>query len=89
MKKTNEKKMTSDEARAMILQYQKDAALPSLLYVSRKLGEIEGMISMQTNPDKALVGVQKDFKQVYDKLSEEAGIEPLSESEGKGIGGDE
>jgi hypothetical protein len=87
--KLSEKAMTPEEIRTMMVQLQKDATLPSLLCVTRKLGEVEGMISMQEDPSEELVNIQKDFKQVYDKLSVEAGIEPLSESEGKGIGGDE
>jgi len=37
------KEMTPEEVKAMMIQLQKDAALPSLLYVSRKLGEVEGV----------------------------------------------
>jgi len=37
------------EVNAMMIQHQKDASLPSLLYVTRKLGEVEGMISMQAD----------------------------------------
>jgi len=56
IKKTNKKKMTADEAIAIINQLQKDSTLLSLLYVTRKLGEVEGMISMQVDPGEAFVG---------------------------------
>jgi len=83
-----EKEMTQDEVKALMIQHQKDATLPSLLYVTRKLGEVEGLISMHKYPDTALVEVQKDFKCLYDKLVEDAGIELLPEPENEGIGGD-
>jgi hypothetical protein len=83
-----ENKMEPDEHIALMLQHQKDATLPSLLYVTRKLGEVEGLISSQTHPDKALVDVHEDLKLLYDKLIEDAGIEMLSKSKGEGIGGD-
>jgi len=63
----------------MMIQLQKNAALPSLLYVSRKLGEVEGMISVQADPDKALVAIQGDLKRLHDKLFEDAGIELIPE----------
>jgi len=71
-----------------MIQHQKDAILPSLLYVSRKLGEVEGLIFVQADPDKTLVDVQKDLNRLYDQLVEDAGIEQLSEFKGEGIGGD-
>jgi|APSaa5957512622_1039677.scaffolds.fasta_scaffold16540_4 hypothetical protein len=87
--KPPEKKMTPEELEAMMIQLQKDATLPSLLYVTRKLGEVEGMISQQTHPDETLVGVREDLNSLYGKIVEEAGIELLPES-GRvgGIGGD-
>ena len=90
MTKPTDKGMTPKQAQTMMVQHQKDATLPSLLYVTRKLGEVEGMISMQTDPGEALINVQKDLKRVYDKLVERADIELLAESEGVGvsIGGD-
>jgi len=33
--------LNPNEAPALLNQHQKDAALPSLLYVTRKLGEVE------------------------------------------------
>jgi len=84
----SDKVMTSDEVKAFMIQHQKDAAFPSLLYVTRKLGEVEGLISMQPDPDEALVNVQSDFKRLYDKLVQDAGIELLPESGGGGIGGE-
>jgi len=57
-----EKAITPDEAQKMFIQHQKDAALQSLLYVTRKLGEVEGLISVQKPPDKALVRVQEELK---------------------------
>ena len=82
------KEMTPDEVKAMMIQHEKDATLPSLLYVTRKLGEVEGVISTQKDPDKALAGVQRDLEQLYDKLVGEAGIELLQESKGGGVGQD-
>jgi len=72
----------------MMIQLRKDAALPSLLSVTRKLGEVEGMISMQPDSDEALVNVQSDFKRLYDKLVADAGIELSHEPLEIGIGGD-
>ena len=40
--KTAGKVITPDEAMELMIQHQKDATLPSLLYVSRKLGEVKG-----------------------------------------------
>ena len=80
--------ITPEEVQAMMIQHQKDATLPSLLYVTRKLGEVEGMISTQKDPDKALVSVQGDLKQLYDKMIEDAEIELLPEIQREGIGGD-
>jgi len=82
------KEMTPDEVKAMMIQHEKDATLPSLLYVTRKLGEVEGVISTQKDPDKALTGVQRDLKQLYDKLVDDAGVKLIPELEGEGIGGD-
>ena len=56
--------------------------------MTRKLGEVEGMLSMQAEPDEALISVKKDLSRVYEKLVEGAGIELLSESESSGIGGE-
>ncbi len=81
MIKKTKKKITATEAIATMDQLQKDATIPSLLFVTRKLGEVEGVISVQVDPDGALVDVQKDFKLLYDKLVEDAGIEPEQESE--------
>jgi len=86
--KPPDKVMTFEEIKAMMLQQQKDATLPSLLYVSRKLGEVEGVISTQVDPDKALVGIQEDLNDVYDKLVEEAGIEQEPEGLRTGMGGE-
>jgi hypothetical protein len=78
-KKSPDKLMTQEEVESMMIQHQKDAVLPSLLYVTRKLGEVDGMISMQNDPDKTLVDVQRDLNCLYNKLIEEAGVELLSE----------
>jgi hypothetical protein len=86
--KQPEKGMTPLEIETMMIQLQKDAMIPSLLYVTRKLGEVEGMISMQAYPGDDLINVQKDLNRVYDKLVEEAGIEQFPESKEAGIGGD-
>jgi hypothetical protein len=77
-----------DEIEAMLIQNERDSMLPSLLYVTRKLGEVEGTISMQENPSENLVNVQKDFQRLYDKLVEKAGVEQLPESDRGGIGRD-
>jgi len=82
------KVMTPEEVKAMMIQLQKNAALPSLLYVTRKLGEVEGIVKMQADPDMALVHIQDDLRQLYDKLVEDAGIELVQESFHCGIGGD-
>ncbi len=87
-KRPEKKMVTPEEAQALIIQHQKEATLPSLLYVTRKLGEVEGMISMQAGPDENLVNVQKDFTRLYDKLVEKTGVEQSPEGEGEGIGGD-
>ena len=79
---------TAAESKALILKIRNDSTFRSLLYVTRKLGEVEGMISMQAVPNESLINVQSDFKRVYDKLIEESGIELLPESETSGIGSD-
>jgi len=79
---------TTDEFKALIVQGQKDSAIQSLLYVSKKLGEVEGMISCQTIPDEKLVKVQQDFSRIYQKLVKEAGIELHTEPTEVGIGRD-
>ena len=80
--------MTPEEVSKMMIQQQKEAALPSLLYVTRKLGEVEGVISTQEYPDKPLVAIQRDLKQLLNKLVEDAGIELDRESTDAFIGGD-
>jgi hypothetical protein len=87
-KKHSPKTMTPEEVQAMMIQAEKEAILPSLLYVTRKLGEVEAWISMQQDPGKTLVDVQGDLRQLYNKLVEEAGIEQVPESTGEEIGGD-
>jgi hypothetical protein len=77
-----------DDFKKTFLQNQKDAILPSLLYVTRKLGEVEGILSTQADADDKLVNVQKDFQRLYDKMVASAGIEILPVSVGNGIGGD-
>ncbi len=69
-----QKSVSKDEVEALMIKHRKESSLPSLLYVARKLGEVEGMISIQKNPSKDLLNIQKDFKRVYDKLIDEAGI---------------
>jgi hypothetical protein len=81
-----EKVETLEEIQVKIIQDQKDSILPSLLYVTRKLGELEGTISMQPNPDENLVNVQMDFQRLYDNMVERAGIEQLPETDNLGIG---
>jgi len=88
-KKQDENVETPKEIAALMIQGQKDSILPSLLYVTRKLGEVEGIISTQTDPDEDLVKVKEDFNSVYEKLVETAGIEQLPEIAGPGIGGDQ
>ena len=70
------------------LQNQEDAELPSLLYVTRKLGELEGIISTQQDANDNLVNVQKDFQRLYDTMVEKTGIEILPKLAGNVIGGD-
>jgi copper chaperone CopZ len=77
-----------DEFKDTILQNQKDAILPSLLYVTRKLGEVEGIISTQADADDNLVNVQEDFQRLFDTMVEKAGVEILPEIGDNAIGGD-
>ena len=77
-----------DNYEAIFLQNQKDAILPSLLYVTRKLGEVEGIISTQSDADEKLIKIQQDFMRLYENMIERAGIEILPELGGNGIGGD-
>ena len=77
-----------DDFKDNFLQNQKDSELPSLLYVTRKLGEVEGILSTQADADDNLVNVWKDFQRLYDKMVERAGIEISPELGGAGIGGD-
>ena len=85
---TSEKVLTPEEVKAMYIQHRKDSILPSLLHIARKLGEVEGMISMQSDPDENLLLIEKDFNRVYDKLLDEAGIDQPPDSENMGIGSD-
>ncbi len=87
-KKRDAKMETFEEIQSQFIQSQKDSAIQSLLYVTRKLGEVEGAISMQADPDENLVNVQKDFQRLYDNMVERAGIEQLPEFAGTGIGGE-
>ena len=73
---------------ALMVQSRKDSAIHSLLYVTRKLGEVEGLVSIQTDPDENLIKVQKDLLGLYDQLIETAGIQIMPESERSSIGGD-
>lgn len=73
--------MTLKELKAMMIQAEKDAVLISLLYVSRKLGEVEGVISTQVDPDKTLVDIQEDLNRLYDTLIESAGVEQVTATE--------
>lgn len=84
----NRELKTIDEAEAMLIQNQRDSMLLSLLYVTRQLGEIEGIISTQSQPDEKLLKVQKDFERLYERMIEDAGIEQLPESDIGGIGRD-
>jgi hypothetical protein len=86
--KIEDEAMKREEVMTMLKQLSKDSSFQSLLYVTRKLGEIEGMISMQTEPASTLIHVQNDLQRVYDKLAKEAGIEQLPYLGGEGIGGD-
>jgi len=87
-KQSPEKSITLESAEKMMIQLHKEANLHSLLYVARKLGEVEGMICTQKSPDKALVAIQEDLKQLHNKLVEDAGIELIPELGGESIGGD-
>ena len=86
--RTNDEAMNQEEIAAMMIQLQNESVLPSLINVTRKLGEVEGMISMQSDPSEDLLNAQQDFKRVYDKLLDEAGVELPQESENMGIGSD-
>ena len=48
--KPPDKVMAFDEVKAMMIQTEKDSALTSLLDVSRKLGEVEGVIIHSGRP---------------------------------------
>ncbi len=80
--------MAPKDVKAMMIQHEREAALPSLLFVARKLGEVEGILSLQSQPDTALLDVQVDLKRLYVKLVEDAGVEQSVESSMFGIGGD-
>ena len=80
--------LVSEHSESVLKQFQKDTALHSLLQVARKLGEVEGMISTQDDPIKALTDVQRDLNCLYNKLIKEAGVELPTESGSGGIGGD-
>jgi hypothetical protein len=82
------KLIESDESQHTLIQHQKDALLPSLLFVTRKLGEVEGILSVQSEPETALIGIQGDLKRLYDKLVDDVGIELSHEPLERGIGKD-
>jgi hypothetical protein len=77
-----------EDHEALMGQIQKDSAINTLLYVARKLGEVDGLISIQTDPDKDLIKVQNDFLVLYDQLIKTAGIQMMPEKEGGSIGGE-
>jgi hypothetical protein len=86
--KKYKKPLTFNKFQALIVQSGKDSALHSLLYVARKLGEVETLISLESLPHENLIKVQKDLSQLYDQLFENTGIQKVAISEGAGIGGD-
>jgi hypothetical protein len=86
--KIEDEVMKPEEMKTMLSQLSKDSSIQSLLYVTRKLGEIEGIISTQAEPASTLTHVQKDLQSLYDMLVEEAGVEQLPDFGGEGIGGD-
>lgn len=77
-----------NETNEMMNQHLRIEALISLLSVSRKLGELEGIISMVNEPENTLVKVQEDLKRVYENLSKYAGINKESDAGKPTIGGD-
>ena len=78
-----------DEIRNILAQNDKDSALPTLLFVSRKLGELDVLTSQRTDSDDTLINIQKDFHNLYEKLQKRAGIDMCSSSTNMNIGGDE
>lgn len=75
-------------AKDLNIQSQKDAAIQSLLFVTRKLGEIEGIISTQEGSNEDLLKIQNDFLALYDKLAKTIGVQELRSSSRSGIGGE-
>jgi len=78
-----------NEIRNISAQNDRDSALPTLLFVSRKLGELDVLISQKTDSDDTLINIQKDFHNLYEKLLKRAGVEMCSSSTNMNIGGDE
>lgn len=77
-----------EELKRSIEQSMNESSLHSLLYVARKLGEVDGIISNQASAGEALRAVQRDLNQLYDILIKDLGIKHRVESSGEGIGGD-
>ncbi len=77
-----------DELKKMMLQSELDSLLPTLLYVARKLGELEGIMSNQREKADDLTNIHNDFNRLFNTLVMKAGIDFKNELETKGIGGD-
>ena len=73
-KKQDERMETLEEFQAKIIQSEKDATLAALLYITRKLGELEGVISTQSAPDNRLVTAKDDLLRQYYRLIEKVGL---------------
>ena len=86
--KTSKKASTFDRTKALIIQSRKESAIHSLLFIARKLGEVEGLISIQNVPDEELNNVRKDFLVTNNILIETAGIKEIPEVKRTGIGGE-
>ena len=86
--KTSKKASKFDKTKELIIQSRKGSAIHSLLFIARKLGEVEGLISIQNVPDEELNNVRKDFLVTYNILIETAGIKEIPEVKRTGIGGE-
>ncbi len=55
-------------------QAERDLNLTTLVYISRKLGELEGMSSTQAVPDPRIETAKADLFHLYERLIDKVGL---------------
>ena len=62
------------EREAKIIQLERDTDLTALLFITRELGKLEGILSNQDVTDSRLERVKDDLSQTYDRLIDKVGL---------------